>query len=89
MTTQPPSDASPAAIANPRDSVEDVVVRTDKMEKTLQSQPSARSLGGLSTMTRNSEGYGTHVRSKKKLLIAAERKMAPRFLLGVFLTIFM
>jgi hypothetical protein len=62
-----------------------VVVQTENLADG--SKPSK--LGSLSTMTRNSEGYGTHNRGKKQLLIKAERKMAPRFLLGVFLTIFM
>lgn len=62
----------------------DVVVHTDGLQSKSQ-----KSLGSLSAMTRNSEGYGTHNRGKKAMLISAERKMAPRFLFGVFLTIFM
>jgi hypothetical protein len=64
----------------------DVVVQTEAL---ATKAPSSKSLGSLSAMTKNSEGYGTHNRGKKKIMIAAERKMAPRFLFGVFLTIFM
>jgi len=63
----------------------DVVVQTG----ALQPKASQKSLGSLSAMTKNSEGYGTHNRGKKAIMISAERKMAPRFLFGVFLTIFM
>lgn len=56
--------------------------------EALPNAPSGK-LGSLSAMTKNSEGYGTHNRGKKKIMISAERKMAPRFLFGVFLTIFM
>lgn len=82
MATKPES-VSPASS---RDG--DVVVQTDNLPA---AQPAAKKgrLAALSAMTRNSEGYGTHNRGKKQILKAAERKMAPRFLFGVFLTIFM
>jgi hypothetical protein len=55
----------------------------------VQAKAPSGKLGSLSAMTKNSEGYGTHNRGKKQMMISAERKMAPRFLFGVFLTIFM
>ena len=63
-----------------------MVVQTENLQTKA---PSQKSLGSLSAMTKNSEGYGTHNRGKKAMMISAERKMAPRFLFGVFLTIFM
>jgi hypothetical protein len=55
----------------------------------VQAKAPSDKLGSLSAMTKNSEGYGTHNKGKKQMMISAERKMAPRFLFGVFLTIFM
>lgn len=55
----------------------------------VQAKAPSGKLGSLSAMTKNSEGYGTHNKGKKQMMISAERKMAPRFLFGVFLTIFM
>jgi hypothetical protein len=65
-----------------------VVVATDALPPAAKA-PSSGKLASLTAMTKTSGGYGTHVRSKKQLMISAERKMAPRFLFGVFLTIFM
>lgn len=67
-----------------------VVVATDAAQQPAAAKaPSSGKLASLTAMTKTSGGYGTHVRSKKQLMITAERKMAPRFLFGVFLTIFM
>lgn len=66
-----------------------VVVATSDAQQPAGKAPSSGKLASLTAMTKTSGGYGTLIRSKKQLMISAERKMAPRFLFGVFLTIFM
>lgn len=75
--------SSPKSSSHNSDKDGAVVVQTNSLE------PRQKNLGSLSAVTKNSEGYGTHNRGKKAMMRSAERKMAPRFLFGVFLTIFM
>lgn len=60
-------------------------VITVKEGSNASSLKPARSIGQMSMV---SDGYGTRDRHKKRLMISAERKMAFRFLFGVFITIF-